>query len=291
MMQRDWLGVCGAVVLAASAMWTTSCIEEVPLQSELAARLVEEVCSDDCGCGGSRCEEWANQEGERLTNLAEAMDLTFDEDCFASRLQIHEAKQCRPKTSDHEYRCGVRCSLLHGDRKAGQSCSTGGGESTCAQGLLCQGAICVDPCDSPDVGQPCRDGGCAAPAVCDFSTDLCVALPGAGEPCLNNACDGGLSCIAGTCSGPRDNGEECMGHDHCASGNCPAGYCAARPLLGESCRGQVPCAEGLECEDEVCVEGSPPGSPCPCRSGMTCDNGVCRYNDPSLQCGGYFLVY
>lgn len=289
MMQRDWLGILGAVVLGASA--TTSCLEPVPLQSDIAGRLVEALCNDTCGCGGNRCNDYAGEEARRLTELAESFDLTFDEDCFAKRLEAHAAKDCRPASWDGELTCGVGCKLLHGDRAEGESCIVGGSFSTCEPGLVCVDEVCTDPCDRSGVGLACADFQCAYPAICDFTTEICVAPPADGEACVNGSqCEGGLECIAGTCRGPQDNGEPCMGHDHCRSRNCPAGFCAPRPVAGESCRGQIPCADGFSCEGEVCVAVPQPGDPCPCDSGQTCDDGVCRYSRPALSCGGSFLV-
>ena len=290
MMKGRWLSVVVALVLGSSALWMASCIEPLPLYSRIAAQLVDRVCNDACGCGGESCRVWADEEADRLSELADELDLTFDDECFGRRLEIHASRDCKPTSWDEELRCGVGCSLLHGDRGPGYDCVRDGVFSTCQQGLVCIDSTCVDPCDHWAVGITCASAPCAYPTLCDQTTETCVAPPGEGEACLNGSqCEQGLECIAGTCGGPRDDGEACMGHDHCLSRNCPAGFCAPRPVAGESCAGSVACAEGLRCLEEVCVEGTRPGDPCPCTDGQTCDDGVCRYQSTG-QCGGSFLV-
>jgi len=287
---RRGLGVASAVLLGTSALWATSCIEPLSLQSDIAARLAEAVCNEGCGCGGQACSDWALEEGARLASQAEMFDLVFDEECLSRRIAAHADNGCQPTSQDEELRCGVGCNLLHGDRGIGNNCVGGVGFSNCDPGLVCSDGFCADPCSDSAAGRSCVDFQCEFPTRCDFESEICVAPPREGEACLNGSqCEGGLECIAGTCSGPRGDGEACMGHSQCTSRNCPAGFCAPRPAAGESCRGQVPCATGLACEDDVCVETPQPGDPCPCGINQACHNGVCRYNG-ALQCGGSFLV-
>jgi len=81
------------------------------------------------------------------------------------------------------------CEPLSG---AGESCDF----SDCAGELFCN----YDPdsgestCGAaPGVGEACQ-GPCAEGAVCLFDTQVCVALPGTGQPCIERQCAKGSEC-------------------------------------------------------------------------------------------------
>ena len=75
---------------------------------------------------------------------------------------------------------------------AGESCDF----SDCMDGLYCSydpdtgTGTCGPP---PKVGEPCQ-GVCEEGAYCPFDNPVCVALPGAGQPCLEYGCAKGFEC-------------------------------------------------------------------------------------------------
>ncbi len=279
----------GAAVFAAM-VGSASCEEPVSLEADVESRLASAVCESDCGCRGSSCGGWARQEARRIGELVEQFELTFDEDCFAKRLQAHEDYDCQPPTSAQHWQCGAPCQLAFGTRAVGERCTAGQSFSSCQRGLICLDETCADPCDRSAAGQPCSDGSCPYPTLCDSTTNVCQARRLAGESCDGSApCEGGLFCNGGVCRGLGEFGDPCSGHDQCLSGNCPAAFCETRPAEGEACTGQIRCAAGLSCEDDVCVEATQPGGLCPCPQGQWCDNGTCRYADVA-SCGATFLV-
>lgn len=67
---------------------------------------------------------------------------------------------------------------------------------------------------------------------CDITAQKCLALPGAGSPCLARACAKGNWCdtsgsAAGTCEAAKASGRACQNRDECQSGSCDSGVCAA----------------------------------------------------------------
>ncbi len=85
------------------------------------------------------------------------------------------------------------CEPLPG---AGESCNF----SDCAGDLFCN----YDPdtgegtCGPlPKIGEPCQ-GPCEEGATCPFDTQVCVALPGTGQPCLEFSCAKGSECDGAT---------------------------------------------------------------------------------------------
>ncbi len=295
---QRWRGASVSLACATAALGSViagGCIEDVPRRSHITTSLVESVCDTACGCNRGRCEAWVAEQTEALEFLLEVRELTFDAECFETRLQQHADAGCQPVAKPEPDRCGYRCRLLYGERGDGEFCEQmPRGGSDCRPEFECIGGICVDPCDTPADRVPCDPfAPCPSPTSCDFAVGQCVPLPRQDEPCLNGGvCAGELTCIAGTCSGPREIGEPCQGHSGCLSKSCPNGFCAAPPGPGEPCQPLVPCADGRSCEDGVCDDGAGVGGPCPCRASsqsMVCNNGRCEYSDP-LQCGGGFVI-
>jgi hypothetical protein len=69
----------------------------------------------------------------------------------------------------------------------------------CLNGDCAREAVCnqADVCQAlPGAGQECINFDCADGFVCDSTTDpeLCAALPGAGQPCIDGACADDLDC-------------------------------------------------------------------------------------------------
>ncbi len=72
---------------------------------------------------------------------------------------------------------------------------------TCIPPATCNDKLVCAPL--PTAGQPCAQpqSACAENAVCDFATQTCKALPGAGEPCQGQ-CQKGLVCDPDVCKPP-----------------------------------------------------------------------------------------
>jgi hypothetical protein len=141
----------------------------------------------------------------------------------------------------------------------GEACTTVVG----CQGLLgCgpTGASTTSVCHVlPGDSQPCPDGLCTPPLVCNLPTannPICSDPHGCSPPCGT-----GSYCVNHACVAYAQLGDNCEATDRCAPGLiCKAGKCAAQPHLGD------PCAEGdcprvLTCKNGVCAV--PDAVPCP----------------------------
>ena len=162
-----------------------------------------------------------------------------------------------------------------------------------------------DACDGID--SDC-DGAVDEDAMCPGSQRC--AFGGCYDPCRNNECSGGLSCVDQVCvaacvadpcppgedctaggqcvdpcadvdCGPGEvcNAGRCVGPDNCAALGCPvATVCTTDGCVADAC-------EGLECApDELCRAGLCVGS-CAfvaCPLGESCTDGVCQ----TAPCGG-----
>lgn len=143
----------------------------------------------------------------------------------------------------------------------GEGCS---GPPACGAGRSCGRAPETRTCTDPDgEGAACTSDTCAEGLLCGYESEVCEALPGDGEPCLDgHACAPGFTCADGL------------------------GTCAALPGEGEPCAtGSRFCAEGLGCResDWTCqpAESAGEGEPCllnppdyVCASGLGCDFGT-----------------
>lgn len=114
--------------------------------------------------------------------------------------------------------------------KAGLSCAYTGRASSeqtfaCAE-KVGHGADCT--LGFPD---PCPDGEfCDVDPLGDLTDGTCVALPGAGQPCLvgefrTSACASSLSCINEVCTAVKANGAACRTEAECYGGRCVASTC------------------------------------------------------------------
>lgn len=91
-------------------------------------------------------------------------------------------------------------------------------------------------------------------------SDICIALPGPGEPCFQGQCAPGAYCDLEVLSNPTspelcfalgEVGDMCRGHDQCATGECPNGFCASPTGEGAPCA--AACGPGFECIEAQCV--------------------------------------
>jgi hypothetical protein len=191
--------------------------------------------------------------------------------------------------------------------------------SDCAPGNECAWVAnsCGGTCRPlAQVGAPCgyAPGGdeyidCEDGSTCDYQTEVCVAEPGEGQPCLGSSgvdCGSGLYCdgdyaTAGVCRKQQTSGS-CASDQECAStyvcvGSGDAGTCQKVKLPGDACQpGQcMPffawCGADGKCTDARATENQPCGSGSgdyiPCASGLYCDysstsdTGTCKRETPA----------
>lgn len=205
---------------------------------------------------------------------AQAAGLTYDAQCAGNALAVAQHASCLPSVA---LTCETYCAAYHGDVGVGMPCTTPVESqptwSDCAAGLWCLAGTCIDPCNPEDpylhVGEACRDemgealGICAPDHWCDFQTDTCIALPGAGEPCYGGEiCAFGVVCDyssgEGLCVEAPGEGEPCTyvcaeqlycDGDNGAEGTCVPLPGAGQPCVQGACAGQLQCNEADECEE------------------------------------------
>jgi hypothetical protein len=281
------------VVASLAASLLTSCDSasspprEVPLE-EIEAQVGEVVCGPqfECGCdngtfyeSAAMCRDVAAALANDVRQTASENGLTWDPTCLGAQLDLIADAGCSATFGDEaqpddDAECVPPCNILHGDRTLGASCEyAGSNASNCAQGLSCNGSLCIDPCaedgtpnGAAGLGQSCFDLPCEEGLQCDWENDRCIALPEVGQPCPFGSCAEGGFCELEDpsdpttqllCKAPYGFGEPCRGHSQCETGFCPAGFCDDLPEEGESCRGTFACAPGFDCVEEVCQPGAP----------------------------------
>lgn len=230
--------------------------------------------------------------------LARQSGLVYDGHCVRQYLDALEKQGCHPAPSeppppDEPVECTQPCAVYHGSSKAGEPCAVDfSGFSSCAQGLVCAGDTCSDPCGAAlglGQGEPCRDpsnglilGTCKAGLYCDSTgSNTCAPLPGEGAPCPGGQCAEGLVCQTiitdSTCVALGGPGDTCNDPDECrADLACDGGQCVEIPGEGQPCMSV--CAEGLWCSAGTCLALPASGAPCPegvCDAGLLCVEGTC----------------
>lgn len=245
----------------------------------------ERVCDAvvDCNCeypGGSAYDHCVSQlgvGGSTEAELNKVEGLSFDGACAQEQIDRIGSLGCGVFVPDPNAKCERPCKVWHGPMGTGATCTTINGYDNCAQGLTCDGGVCVNPCAEPDlpsIGESCAPGfGCEEGAWCDTASmplvPTCKALPSAGEPCLaaefGYACGEGLQCDlsdadAPVCATLPGEGEECpdgiCGENLLCDTSAAPAVCATAPALGETCSLGI-CAAPNLCEGGVCVEPRP----------------------------------
>ncbi len=234
-----------------------------------------------CGCdypNGAMLDHCVSQLGVNASTLAEINSvegLSFDGGCAQREIDAIGSLGCGVPTPVDDARCEKPCKVWHGPMGRGGTCTSINGYDNCKQGLACSDGVCVDPCAEPDlprINEPCAvEFGCDEGAFCDGVTSplypICVALPLAGQPCIENVllCAEDLFCDttdadAPLCAALAGIGEECP-DGVCAQGafcdltETPA-VCTAPPTLGQECMVGF-CAAPYLCEDGTCIEPRP----------------------------------
>lgn len=218
-----------------------------------AAAYAEARCAQlvDCGCAEplSADADYENcvQTVERA--WVERFSLGFGdvlvEDCLGVHLDLLEVEGCEPSAGpplSWQGEPDVACHLYEGSVPSGDPCATfwagSWAESTCAEGLVCEGLCRARPSEGEACLQPSRDldGAlwqlerdslrCADGLTC--IDDVCVAYRELGESCAPRQCADGLFCDAGSCAPRKPGGEACTWGFECESARCWSGSCQPR---------------------------------------------------------------
>lgn len=289
-----------ALLAAAAAAGALQACTAGPGREDVAIQRLQTLLCEKalaCSCGSPTndfgepiaCGEW---DPPRLgapndDYYGRSSPLAFDPSCVERWVTWVDELSCqaeRPSYAD-------LCPLYHGTLRAGEPCESYELiSSDCGRGLFCIAGVCRDPlrtsfggqgepcdlgdrCDDglacsfaelclrlPGPGEPCLDDYlCNPESSCD--DDLCVALPGPGQRCDAGECQPGSFCrfdpVDGSteCLSLGDVGDPCQGHRECWSGNCPAGACEEPAGVGDPCGSQLPCGPGLGCSGGQCQAG------------------------------------
>lgn len=200
---------------------------------------------------------------------AEIEGLQFEQGCYDEQLaRIAGDLQCRtPSEIDlTELISCPLCSVVHGDKAAGATCTAFQYGSDCADGLVCisvngNTGVCTDVCNALAAGAVCvREEGdqtfiddCAEGLRCDLTSRQCAPLLADGGLCSADAdCVGGYCDSTGACTPARGEGQACDAGRCGEHLVCEMDACVAAPAEGQACPAFV-CAAGSSCTDGTCV--------------------------------------
>ncbi len=305
---------CAWTLLAA---WSLSACETLAEDPEMGERIerAEEVvvahcaASQSCECSltasQAGCEGTLRDEWRARLQAGKDRELTYDVECFAAIEAGIEDASCAWPPNDDRHPCHDHCQLFHGDKAKGESCKRFDDlVSNCEQGLVCDNARCVSPCERLSglaVGEICRDPDtfeqldrCADGLACIGDVGRCAKAPAAGEACLGGECDADSYCDyygdnpvcrARVGEGASCDSAECQSGLSCAYLETPDGNysatCRPRAQEGQPCA-ETACDEGLTCNYQVglCTPPAGLGQYCVelgCIEGALCnyDLGVC----------------
>ncbi|MGM0574773.1 MAG: matrixin family metalloprotease [Myxococcota bacterium] len=164
----------------------------------------------------------------------------------------------------HETCSSGTCLVLPDDAYCSQECT-----SSCADGMVCVGGLCLAAGDTPYGGACDKSSECQTGSCVHFSSQgVCT------QPCGTNGgtCPDGNQCLQDVFCvppGPGANGAPCIRDDQCAGTYCIDGACT------QPCgAGQPPCPEGSTCGDGGFCEGGATGGSCQdsgaCPDGLVC---------------------
>lgn len=137
------------------------------------------------------------------------------------------------------------CEDFPGMVPSGGACEGDAGNSNCVAGHFCNGGVCeaYDGLAQLGAGEPCYDDGaskilglCADGLLCGFSSDVCVAEPEIGDPCVDTYCGIAAWCdtsdvATGVCKARRPGGAACASSVQCASFRCVQSVCSDELLV------------------------------------------------------------
>ena len=285
----------GALALTSMlALSLTGCPDEGISESDYISRTATDICDllFSCQCevdedlSQAECVDLWLQQGEVISQVTAIDGLSFDGVCAEDNLSQLQDRACDdgfdPGAADAA--CEQPCKVYYGPMKAGESCSAGtAGIDNCAQGLVCNGGVCENPCDElvpAKVGELCYALNCEDGAYCDANdpyAPVCKADPTFNSPCVDLAndpdypnfyCGENLVCDVDAEGGTPLCVTLPLEGDPCPDFDCADGLfcdvllaepvCTAYPGLNEPCTDQGFCdfTQGLQCDPEYCPAGS-----------------------------------
>jgi hypothetical protein len=298
--------IVGRIALLGVSLSVLACKDDGIDANQYVETLPSTVCDAvvACNCdypGGALYDHCVSQLEVGASTLAELNDvdgLQFDGACAQKEIDAIGSLGCGVPEFDPDAKCKVPCKVWHGPMGEGGTCTSINGYDNCKQGMTCEDGVCVHPCaeaDLPKAGEPCApEFGCDENLWCDAVSaplfPVCAALPGLGQPCVEEigyACAEDLACDTTDPSAPICAALPGLG-DECPLGACSDDLfcdvtaappvCSVLPALGEACPLGL-CAVPNSCEDEVCVAPRP--AVCGYYSGVP--EGIDPTTDPTAE--------
>lgn len=220
------------------------------------------VCSaeHDCDCLAPAWpdrETCVDSEILRLQDsavIASDHDLSYDGACVGLRVKAYADAGCDRDVALEP--CALSCKPYVGEAAEGEPCERLGitvAVDTCAQGLRCEGGVCVPSCALAhplEEGAPCAAGieslgECTPTHYCTPDTERCAPRPRVGESCPDAVCEADAWCDrssadagsnAGVCVARRAAGAACTVDTQCQSDRCVDDACTAVPASACSFR-------------------------------------------------------
>ncbi|HEU5074466.1 MAG TPA: DUF4114 domain-containing protein [Polyangiaceae bacterium] len=202
-----------------------------------------------CGAGLTQCDNGVITCKPRIPATDESCN-GLDDDCdgavddgdLCAASEICERGVCIAGCNSGEFPCPVDRVCRSDGYCVDPACEN----VDCAEGQVCRGGECIDPCGGVicPYGQECRAGRCV-------------------DPCSGVSCGENQACVSGACL------------TTCECSGCPeARFCdpVQKQCIETACDG-VNCAEGSHCSGGTCVDDCT-GAVCPL--GQTCLLGVCE---------------
>jgi len=273
MSTRGWpIAAVLGIALACASNSDSTPIAEDDLEAEVADGICELRAKCDCAMPlePDECRTLLESSLRMLFEPSRDAGLQYDADCAGRALAIYDELQCGTidDLADGD-ECGS-CKIYYGSKQRGEACTRPDAVvfDECAQGSICVGGTCVDPCEMSGIGEPCVGRSCVEGSTCRISIDPeteeqtseCVAQAGLGESCMELTCGDDLVCELSTfvCEPAPGEGEACSGE--CAgdlwcdtsADDSMAWICRAPQPDGAACTSGSQCTSST-CEGDVCV--------------------------------------